>query len=256
MSRNFEVLLRAGKEEAELLRQTDIVEAFPHIETRHVPRHPKHSEIHIDRAVREEETKLVQRVFLLSGREAPQVVVFSGVQEDNGAAGICARAAAHLADETGSRVCLVEGDLKSPRLHDYFGTDNLSGLTDALSESGPICNFMQHLPGGNVSLLSAGFHGGEERIPWKSEAWRLRVTELRKEFKFTLIAGPPANLDADPVLLGQSTDGVILVLESNITRREIARKIKESLAAAHVKLLGAVLNNRTFPIPEVIYRKL
>lgn len=256
MSRNFEVLLRAGKEEAVMFQEAHIAPGIPDIESRHVPPRPRHSEIHIDAAVREEEIKLVQRVFLLSGREAPQVVVFCGVQEDNGAAGICARAAGHLAEQTGSRVCLVEGDLKSPRLHDYFGSDNLSGLTDALSEPGPIRNFVQHLPGGGVSLLSAGFHCGEERIPWQSVAWQSRMTELRREFKFTLIAGPPANLHADPMLLGQSTDGVILVLESNITRRETARKIKESLAKANVKLLGAVLNNRTFPIPEAIYRKL
>jgi Mrp family chromosome partitioning ATPase len=47
-----------------------------------------------------------------------------------------------------------------------------------------------------------------------------------------------------------------LVIEANSTRRETTRKAKESLEAANVRLLGAVLNKRTFPIPEVFYRKL
>jgi len=47
-----------------------------------------------------------------------------------------------------------------------------------------------------------------------------------------------------------------LVVEANLTRREVARKAKESLESANVRLLGAVLNNRTFPIPETIYRNI
>jgi Mrp family chromosome partitioning ATPase len=47
-----------------------------------------------------------------------------------------------------------------------------------------------------------------------------------------------------------------LVVQANSTHREAARKAKESLASANVRLLGAVLNKRTFPIPEFLYRKI
>jgi Mrp family chromosome partitioning ATPase len=71
-----------------------------------------------------------------------------------------------------------------------------------------------------------------------------------------LILAPPAAQYGDAALLGQETDGVILILESNQTRRETARIATQNLTAAKVQVLGAVLNNRTFPIPESIYRKL
>jgi protein-tyrosine kinase len=48
----------------------------------------------------------------------------------------------------------------------------------------------------------------------------------------------------------------VLVLEANSTRRVAARKAKQALEAANVRVLGTVLNNRTFPIPEKIYRLL
>jgi protein-tyrosine kinase len=51
-------------------------------------------------------------------------------------------------------------------------------------------------------------------------------------------------------------DGVILILEAHATRRESARRAKESLQAAGVKILGAVLNKRTYPIPEALYKRL
>jgi len=45
-------------------------------------------------------------------------------------------------------------------------------------------------------------------------------------------------------------------LEANSTRREAARKMTQSLQMTNTPILGAVLNKRTFPIPENLYRRL
>jgi Mrp family chromosome partitioning ATPase len=57
-------------------------------------------------------------------------------------------------------------------------------------------------------------------------------------------------------VLGQLSDGVILVLEADSTRREAASAIAANLRSAKIPILAAVLNKRTFPIPENIYIKL
>jgi len=46
------------------------------------------------------------------------------------------------------------------------------------------------------------------------------------------------------------------VLEANATRRESALRIAETLRATQIRVLGAVLNKRTFPIPEGLYNRL
>jgi Mrp family chromosome partitioning ATPase len=51
-------------------------------------------------------------------------------------------------------------------------------------------------------------------------------------------------------------DGVILVLKAHATHRAVAQKVKETLQAANVRVLGVVLSGRTFPIPESFYRRL
>ena len=71
-----------------------------------------------------------------------------------------------------------------------------------------------------------------------------------------VISAPPVNLCPDAILFGQFSDGVVLVLKANSTRRATALKVKESFEASNVRLLGAVLNDRTFPIPEALYRKM
>ena len=48
----------------------------------------------------------------------------------------------------------------------------------------------------------------------------------------------------------------MLVLEANATRREAAFRVSEHLRASQIRVLGAVLNKRTFPIPESLYRRL
>jgi Mrp family chromosome partitioning ATPase len=85
---------------------------------------------------------------------------------------------------------------------------------------------------------------------------KLRLAELLDEFEFVLINAPSVILDGTATLLGPLVDGVILVVEANSTHREVARKAKERLESANVRLLGAVFNNRTFPIPAAVYSRL
>jgi Mrp family chromosome partitioning ATPase len=92
---------------------------------------------------------------------------------------------------------------------------------------------------------------------WKRERLRHLIEELRQEFSYVLIYGPPiGQKHIEALLLGQIADGVILILESMVTRREAARTAKENLFAANVNVLGAVLNNHAFSIPETLYRRL
>jgi Mrp family chromosome partitioning ATPase len=57
-------------------------------------------------------------------------------------------------------------------------------------------------------------------------------------------------------LLGELADGIVLVLGANSTRKATARKIKNTLETMRSQILGTVLSERAFPIPEWIYRRL
>lgn len=148
----------------------------------------------------------------------------------------------------------VDGNLKLPSLHRYFGLENLVGLSTPV-DSAAVRNLIQPIQG-SLGLLSAGPDGDGARGPWMPGRLRLRLAELRREFSFVLIDSPAVNQRVDAMFFGQMADGALLIVNSNKTRRDTARKAKENLAAAHVKLLGAVMNNRTFPIPHFLYKRL
>jgi Mrp family chromosome partitioning ATPase len=78
---------------------------------------------------------------------------------------------------------------------------------------------------------------------------------LRNQFDFILIDAGVV-MDVATLQVAQQSDGLVLVIEANTTRRERAARAKEVLAESQISLLGAVLNNRTFPIPENVYQRL
>jgi Mrp family chromosome partitioning ATPase len=143
-----------------------------------------------------------------------------------------------------------------PSLHRLLGPGNFPGFADEAVNSGQIKDLAVRIAGGNLWLIPAGTPAAQAQGPIGSDRLRSHISELRKEFEYILIDAPPVHSSANAVLLGQMTEGVILVVEANSTRREAARMAKETLENANVRLLGAILNNRTFPIPEALYRKL
>ncbi len=247
MSRNFELLQQAEKKH-ELLRPSGKLAG---------PTDGRRYQLDLEALTREEIAKLVQRVFLLPSPEgAPRMVLFTSAEHGDGCSWICARTSELLAVQVTGSVCVVDANLRSPSLHQHFDVENLCGLTDALVQSGPVRNFAQSLPGDNLWLVPGGSLGTDLNALLASGRLRSRMMELRTEFDYVLIDAPPVNLYADAIILGQLADGIVLVVAANSTRREVARKAKQSLEAAKLRLLGAVLNKRTFPIPERLYRKL
>lgn len=264
MSRNFELLQRAARSQ-ELFVQpagcSPILDgklrgrSVERVRNEAKKREALGSPLTVARVAQEELVKLVNRVFLFPNSHASRAVSFSSL-EGTGSSELCFHVGQTLATQVRGSVCLADANLHAPSLHRLFEINKFPGLLDALGETGPIKDYAVQVGRGNLWLVPSGSSTSEIHEPFASDRLRSRIVELKEQFDFVLIDAPLMNSHTDAILLGQMTDGVILVLEANSTRRETARMIKEDLEAAKVRILGAVLNNRTFPIPETLYRKL
>jgi Mrp family chromosome partitioning ATPase len=205
----------------------------------------------------EEALRLVQQIFLSQAEEPPRMVVFAGIEQSEGCSRICAAVAEALAKNSAGQVCLVEANFRSPILPDLFGTTNHYGLTNALLNKGPIRSFAKPLKDNEkLWLVSSGALTADSANLLSSEPLRARMAELRKEFEFVILDAPPLTRYSDAIATGQCADGLVLVLEAGSTRRGAAQMAAANLRTSRIPILGAVLNNRTFPIPETIYRRL
>jgi protein-tyrosine kinase len=250
MSRNFELLQNLGKEQVML---DPLVPTEPSIPEPLLVSEPQ---LKLEPGEQEQLTKLVQRAFLLPGAEAPRVVVFTASESGNGCSWVCARVAETLAAQVTGAVCLVDANLRNPGLHRQFGVENHHGLADALRGRDPIRSFARSWSRPNLWLISCG-SSPETCVPaLGSELMRQKLAELRSEAAYVLVDAAGMNVSNDAVALGSAADGVVVVLKANSSRRQTARKAVQDMQAANVRIVGAVLNQRTFPIPESIYNRL
>lgn len=260
MSRNFELLRRAGKGQ-ELFIEPIVKKVPACVNQEAVEKKTVQAENNEalwptpDGMAKKEIIKLVRRVFIFPYPHAARAVSFSSI-EGNGSSETCLHAGAALAAQASGSVCLVDANLEAPSLHSFLGVAKFPGLLDAVINPGPIKDYAVQIGRRNLWLIPSGSPPHEVHSLFASNQLRSRITELKKQFDFVLIDAPPASSHTDGILLGQMTDGVILTLEAHSTRREAARLAKENLKSAGVKILGAVLNNRTFPIPDALYRML
>jgi hypothetical protein len=247
MSRNFEVLSKVEQEESVIRIESpvDVSELLDGARTHFSgwkASSPAQSEI----------LKLVHALFVFSA-SSPHHVVFCGVDTGDGSGRVCAIAAKVLASEVSTRVCFVDAKVLRPNLQRSVDMDDsVFPSSKRLDESAAVPRQIDR----NLWFVSMSYptsvgisNGGVEQVCSS-------LLDLRKEFGYLLVDAPPLCTDITASVLGQVADGVVLVLEANATRRVKARSAKQTLDSANVRLLGTVLNNRTFPIPEKLYRRL
>src|SRR3954469_20253942 len=204
-----------------------------------------------DRFGEEQIRSLVRQVFLPGWPKPARQVVFCAV-DDGDVDGIGLRVSQVLAAQIPGSVALVEAHLESPEVRDEYGSPTPifrpSGFRPLRDSARRVSSHLWRVP--------REMFMGENEAGLSVEWLPARLRELRLEFDYTIVHGPPAALCSDAALLGYLSDGVVLVLEANATRRAAAQRAVQMLHATNARLLGTVLSKRTFPIPEGIYRRL
>lgn len=142
--------------------------------------------------------------------------------------------------QAGRRVIVVDCDLHQPRLHAVFGVDNGEGLTNVLRQADGSIPLQPSSVGG-LSVLTAG---PEPDIPADliaSPAMETLISTLQEQADIVLFAAPPVVSVADAAVLASKVDGVLLVVHSGRTRREVAQRAKGMLERVNACVVGAVL---------------
>ncbi len=192
---------------------------------------------------REQVRSLVRQVFLANGTPPLRQVVFAGLDPETDVKSICMRVGVTLALETAGSVAVVGGHPQILRGPETCGQQ----MRD---ESAPLHRSATRLRR-NLWLVPA-----VERLRGTMELLHGYLGDVRREFEYSIVEAPPPNESNETTAMAQFADGIILVLSAHRTRRVVARKVKQTLEAAQARVLGTVLSDRVFPIPEGLYRRL
>jgi capsular exopolysaccharide synthesis family protein len=142
---------------------------------------------------------------------------------------------------TGSRLLLIDADLRRPNLHKLFELDNEHGLSTILAGIDTLeeCVIHTHVP--NLDVLLAGPMPPNPAELIGSE----RMTALLDSitgYDMVIIDSPPVNVVADPLMLSSLVDGVIVIIEANATARSLVARTRDLLVEVNANVLGAVVN--------------
>jgi capsular exopolysaccharide synthesis family protein len=150
---------------------------------------------------------------------------------------------AQIMADGGSRVLLVDADMRRPRIHRIFDTSAGEGLSSLILGEGKIDGAVKATEVPNLWVLPCGPVPPNPAELLHAEAFRTLVEELARRFDRVILDSPPVGAVSDPVVISTAVDGTLLVLKAGRTSRDHARRAVRALTDVNARVFGAVLND-------------
>ena len=144
--------------------------------------------------------------------------------------------------QAGSRVLIVDADLRKPRIHKIFNISNSVGLTNIIVQNLDWKTRVQTTEVKNLGIITSGPIPPNPSEICGSEKMKSLINAFKEEFDYVIIDTPPAGVVTDGALVGAYTDGIILVVASGDVEIEAAKRAKGLLDNVKANILGVVLN--------------
>jgi polysaccharide biosynthesis transport protein len=164
---------------------------------------------------------------------------------------------AHVFQEFGRRVLLVEADLRRPVLASPLGLTNKPGIVDYLNGAATFAQVCRSLSSG-VTIIPGQVAREDAASLLASPRFKELLREATNQFDLVLVDSAPILAVPDNLLLSNIVDRVIVVVKATATSMRDLRKAKAALERAGGQILGVVLNQanpRDVPYYHAKYRK-
>jgi protein-tyrosine kinase len=145
-----------------------------------------------------------------------------------------------LVRQHGRRVLLIDADLRGPRLHLMLGTEAGPGLSEYLHGENDEFSIMQRGPFENLFFIPSGTEIGNPAELVGNGRLKVLLQRVEQLFDWIIIDSPPAIPVSDASVLAKACDGVLMVVRSNSTPSDVARKARQEFPDE--ALIGVVLN--------------
>lgn len=180
--------------------------------------------------------------FLAVGKACKKIIMTSAIPGE-GKSSVAINLAVSLA-ETGSRVLLVDCDLRKPIIHRYLKIDNSAykGITNVLSD-GSLAESIVGIKALNIHVIIADAIPPSPAELLGSSRMKMLISELDKHYDYIIFDTPPVSVVTDAAVLSQYVDGVILVVRQNFATFDQVALAKKNLDSVDANILGVVMNN-------------
>jgi Mrp family chromosome partitioning ATPase len=186
---------------------------------------------------------------LVAGNGKPlKTVVFAGCTGGEGCTQVVRRFAEALA-VSGLNVLLVDADARAPRPAGHAATTG-TDLSETVRTGAPLT--ATSWGAGRLTTVSSPASAPDKEHLFRDPKFAAWLDAQRSVYDYVLLDAPPLLHCADGTLMGQLSDGVVIVVEAQATEREALVRTRDQLKRAGAKVVGAVLNRARDPVPRVL----
>lgn len=210
------------------------------------------------RAVRDAEQyhTLASEIRIALPSVGSKVVMFASSVPDEGASLVAREFALTLASEAEVATVLVDLNLREPSAAESFRVQRDPGFVDLILSELPLSQCLRSTEMPRLSVLPAGRPVASPARVMADPRIEQAIAELRRRFGFVVIDMSPIVPFSEGVQFSRMADGVVLVVRSGRTKRELVQRALELLGDGGARVLGTVLNRRRFYVPRFIYERL
>ena len=190
--------------------------------------------------------RLRTHVLRLSVSDPPKTIMVTSATAGEGKTFVSANLAAGIAHDLHFHALLVDCDLRSPSLSQWFGVQNGHGLSDYLVGKGQLSELLIKTEMEKLTLLTGGSAQAKPAELIGSRKMEALVQELKSRYndRYIILDATPLLATSEPEVLARLVDGIVIVVRAGVTPRETLKQAIASLDPK--KILGFVLNDVKF----------
>lgn len=200
--------------------------------------------------------KLRENIEVMMGGLARRIVGFMGAVPDEGTTTMAVHFACLMARVGAKRVLLVDADMARSRLSLSSVVGERDGLSELLSSGSLLEKVILSTEDPNLHFLPAGRDRIHNVEAVGSGKLRPLFDHLGQLYDIVVVDNAPVLEHPEAPLVGAACDGVVLVVQANRTRREIAQRAIAELNLARCRILGTVLNAYKVSLPRFLRERV
>ena len=180
-------------------------------------------------------------LYMFSGKQRPKTIIITSSVPAEGKSTVSTNLAVTLA-LAGSKVLLIDGDLRRCNVHKIFEMKGEPGFAEVLSQEIEFEKAIQETKVKNLHLLAAGDAQVNPGELFLTPSADLFLTRIYSKYDFILIDSAPVLATDDTTTLAPKLDGVLFVVRGDYTSSRMAREALGMLEQRNVNVLGVVFN--------------
>lgn len=180
-------------------------------------------------------------IFSLSTSDKKIIAVSSALPGD-GKSTIAANLAIAFSQLNENKVLLIDADMRKPVQHKLFNVKNNAGIAEYLGKMKQREECIQKSDVPNLDIIPSGSLPPNPSELLGSEQMEKLLSEVSAEYDYILIDMPPVNIVSDPLTIGMSISGMVVVTHYGKTTYDDVDELMRKVQTSDTKLLGLVLN--------------